>query len=341
LIRPVGKAIALALALMATALPAAALAKPGYRVTPPLHVIQLFPAHGTHGYLIDIAAIDGVPELSAIKQSRAGSSFVVYRQTRQRVTGGDLDADFGKAGTMKARFAPDKVREEKLPKGCVGGPIVVETGHFVGSIAFHGADGFTSFRTHRLPGAVTRWPRIICRRRPRLERSVARTRPEGVLGLIAGTPSGSTSFDARAEPAEQDTPPTTAYSAFNKYRDGAVEILEDVEVAASSPLAIPDLTATLPATVTIEPPAPFSARPFSKRPPAASRRSAATSRSTSPSPARSPSPAPGSTRASAATTPARHRCRRRCDPTARRNSASTSSRSKAADPAPTTSADDR
>jgi hypothetical protein len=247
--------VAAALAAMAL-LPIAASAKPGYYKVAPSRTIQLMPVRGTHGYGIDVAVIEGRPWLTALRQSGEGVSLVSYRQTKQRSTGDDLDADFGKAGRIKARFVPEKTQEQKAPKGCVGGPTVAEIGYFVGPLSFHGANGFTSFEVHRLKGFVTHSPRLVCRRGPEFGRDSFRG--EGLLQVIAGTPSGSTYFDAATVPVERNIPSDSTYIAYSRHKEGSVDILESVAVLAAEPLAIPDLTAELPATVTIEPPAPFS-----------------------------------------------------------------------------------
>jgi hypothetical protein len=255
--RKIAPVLVVALAAMAL-LPVAASAKAGHFKIPPAHVLQLLPARGTHGYGVNVAVLDGRPQLTAVRQSEAGASFVFYRQTKQRDTGDDLDADFGAAGKLKARFVPEKVQKQKAPKGCVGGPAVAEIGYFVGSLSFHGANDFTSFKVHRLRGAVTHFPGLVCRAPTGSDHRGSPIEPDGVLRVIAGKPSGSTYFDAVTEPAEDGIPSTSTYTASSEHREGSVDILESVEVPTPTPLAIPDLTTALPATVTIEPPAPFS-----------------------------------------------------------------------------------
>jgi len=238
-------------------LPVAASAKPGHFKVPPSHVLQLSPARGTHGYFVNVAVLDGRPQLTAVRPSKSGVSFVFYRQTKQRDTGDDLDADFGAGGRLKARFVPDKVTEQKAPKGCIGGPTVIEVGYFVGSLSFRGANDFTGFKAHRLKGFVTRSPSLVCQTTSGSDHRGSPFERDGVLRVIAGKPSGSTYFDAVTEPAANGIRSTSTYSATNDHREGSVDILELVEVSAPAPLAIPDLTTALPATATIEPPAPF------------------------------------------------------------------------------------
>jgi hypothetical protein len=249
--------VALATALTAMALvPGAATAKPGHHKLPPSHILQLFPARGTHGYNVDIAVLNGRPQVTAFKQSGEVTSLVFYHQAKQRDTGDDLNADFGAAGRLKARFVPKKVRELKAPKGCVGGPTIDETGYFVGHLTFHGANDFTGIKAHRLRGAVTLFPGLVCEGRP--DTGPSPLEEEGVLRVIAGVRSGDTYFDAVTESAGHGIAASSTYTASSERREGTVDILESVAVPAPDPLAIPDLTAALPASVTIEPPAPFS-----------------------------------------------------------------------------------
>jgi hypothetical protein len=240
--------------LVALLLPGAASAKPGFRKLPPVHILQLFPAHGTNGYSVSIDVLDGRPRLTAVRQAGPETSIVLYRQTKRRDIGNDLDADFGKAGRLKARFVPQKVVEVKAPKDCVGDPIVAQSGYFVGRLTFHGEGDFTSFQAHRLRGAATRYGSWTCRADP----GASSIEMGGVGRAITGLPSGGTRFEAVTEPARPGFPATSTYGAITDHREGSVDILQSVVVPAPAPLAIPDLTKALPATVTIEPPAPFS-----------------------------------------------------------------------------------
>jgi hypothetical protein len=220
--RRIARVLAVALAAMALP-PVTASAKPGYYRVAPSHTIQLLPARGTHGYRVDIAVIEGRPELLAVRQSGAGVSFVSYRQIKQRDTGDNLDADFGKAGRIKARFVPEKVQEQKAPKGCVGGPTVAAIGYFVGPLSFHGANGFISFKVHRLRGGVTHSRGLVCRRRPKFGPDSFER--EDVLRVIAGVPSGNTFFGAATELAEDNIPSNSTYIASSRHTDGTVDIL--------------------------------------------------------------------------------------------------------------------
>jgi hypothetical protein len=75
----------------------------------------------------------------------------------------DIVARLGKLGRIDVRFIPTQVRREKPPKGCRGEETVIEQGHFVGTIAFHGERGFTQVHDQRAAGAITRTPPLRCR----------------------------------------------------------------------------------------------------------------------------------------------------------------------------------
>lgn len=79
-----------------------------------------------------------------------------------------------------------------------------------------------------------------------------------MLRAITGTASGNTYFDAEMEAVGGSISPIGFYLAFRRHHEGPVEILESAAILDPEPLAIPDLTKALPATATIEPPAPFS-----------------------------------------------------------------------------------
>jgi hypothetical protein len=254
--RTIARAAVAALVVMAL-LPLSAAAKPAHYRIPAGHIVQAV-VRGTHGYVIAIQVLDGRAQLIAISQSGSRVSTVFYRQTEKRSHGDDLDADFGRAGRFKARFVPDKVEETGAPEGCVGRPTVAETGHFVGSFSFRGANGFTSFDAHRLQGAVTDFGALVCRGKNPLGRNPLGNEGHRARWVIAGTRSGATVFDAVTEPGEGVIQATGTYSVRSERTEGAVSILDSVSVAARSPLAIPDLGGTLPATTTIAPPAPFS-----------------------------------------------------------------------------------
>jgi hypothetical protein len=261
LIRARGKAFAAVLALVAlAALPAAASAKPGFMKVPPTHSVS-FLAHATHGYFVYFAVFDDRASLAATRLEKdGGASMVTYESTARQKSGDDIDASLGRAGDFKARFLPGKTEELKPQSGCVGGPTVLESGYFVGSMSFRGADGFTSFHLHKIRGAVTRSPAETCHTGSRFGPDSLRQLQEKTLRLIGGDPFGMTSFQATLFGREQGQPTRTEYEAETARSEGAITVRDSVSVPAprASPFAVPDLTAGLPATTTVEPPAPFS-----------------------------------------------------------------------------------
>jgi hypothetical protein len=248
----------LALLAALTLLPGTAVAKPGFRKVAPFHAVELEPVSGSNGYEIYGSVENGTASMTATSQTDAEGSSVIYERPQRIGPGNRLDIDLGKAGSLKARFIAEKVQKTKPSQGCVGGPIVQESGSFVGLFSFHGANGFTKLRAHRIEATVFSAPGMVCPRQPGDEEKVEPIKLEGVLRVTAGVPSGSTYFDAVTEPGDDVVPATSTYSASTDRKEGPLDIRETVRAEAPSPLPIPDLTGTLPATVSLAPPAPFS-----------------------------------------------------------------------------------
>ncbi len=240
--------------------PAAASAKPGYVKLPPSHLVDLF-ARGTHGYFISFADRNGRDSLSATRPDRGdGSSTATYEVATRQGAGDDLDVSLGPAGEVKMRFVPHETKKLAPQRGCIGRPTVYESGSFVGSFSFHGAGGLTSLHRHRIQGGVVRSPAETCHGAAFPEVSTFLRSQENTLRLVGGDPSGSTSFQATAIPAQFGRPAWTEYTAYSERTEDGVDIRDQVLVPApqNSPFAVPDLAGTLPATTTVEPPAPFS-----------------------------------------------------------------------------------
>lgn len=260
----------LAATAFATALllgPATAVAKPGFHKFRGFHGVQLT-TRGTHGYFIFVSVLDGRAQIVAERpESDGGLSLVIYRQSARRTEGDNLDASFGRAGNLRARFVHRKVEKRKPLQGCSGGATIYESGYFVGSMTFHGMAGFTSFHAHRLRGFVTRQPAQICHTSSSSGQRFFQTATKGVRRLITGNPSGTTRFEATTFPAEGREPARTEYEAKSERTEGGVTIFDSVSVPAeaASPFVVPTLTAPLPANATVEPPSPSPARPLSKR----------------------------------------------------------------------------
>jgi hypothetical protein len=152
-------------------LPAAATAKPrpASREQRP-EVIQEFSLFGSRGFQVKVVAKNrrrlqfSASQLEAPTGaagiSLSGASYTMDAQQPRRSDA--IVARIGHLGRIDVRFVPRKIQREKPPHGCHGGPILIEEGHYVGLIAFHGERGYTQVHAHRAPGTITRVPPLRC-----------------------------------------------------------------------------------------------------------------------------------------------------------------------------------
>jgi len=153
-----------AVAFAALMLPggAAARARPASRQTPP-HISEEFTLMGTNGIEIGVGASNRRHlMLSAHKFGEVLVAASYSLRLHPRHGSDDIVARLGRLGRIDVRFVPGKVHREKPPKGCHGEETVIEQGHFVGTIAFHGENGYTEVHAHRAVGAITRTPPLRC-----------------------------------------------------------------------------------------------------------------------------------------------------------------------------------
>jgi hypothetical protein len=153
-----------ATALAALLLPGAAIARtrPASRQTTP-EVSAQFTLSGTNGFLFAVNLTDRRHlSFGAVKFGAVIEAITYKMGVRPRRGSDDVVARLGKLGRIDVRFVPEKVHREKPPKGCHGPPTVIEQGHFVGVIGFHGEAGFTEVHAHRAAGAITRTPAFRC-----------------------------------------------------------------------------------------------------------------------------------------------------------------------------------
>jgi hypothetical protein len=157
-------ALLAATAFAALLLPGAAIARtrPASRQTAP-EVSAQFALQGTNGFQFGVSVTDR--RLLTVGALKFGNviQVVTYKQPVHPRRGSDrIVAGLGKLGRIDVRFVPGKVHREKPPKGCHGPKTVVEQGHFVGVIAFHGETGFTEVHAHWVAGTITRTPAFRC-----------------------------------------------------------------------------------------------------------------------------------------------------------------------------------
>jgi hypothetical protein len=143
------------------ALPAVAVAKPGYYVSKPQRTTLLnLPA--SDGYHLQIYASPhrGVNLFAFQFKGGSVSYHVPGHGGADRVS-----ANFGRFGRVAVRFRPDgpPKQERVYGESCKGRRPTRQEGKFVGSIRFRGEKGFLATREHSVRGTVYRSYRLVCR----------------------------------------------------------------------------------------------------------------------------------------------------------------------------------
>lgn len=267
------RAVTATLALIAAAalaVPAGAVAKPGYFVTRPFRVAQAT-LRGTHGYQFQLTvfpASSGKPvELEGFKRLSGGAdAIVVYDGGRQTEDGKKFRLDLGKEGLVDAHFVAHKVEEEKLLPGCSGPADILEKGFFVGTIEIHGRQGFSRVATRRAAATISTQHRQVCRT-PKPSKgvtsigiSIDTPPPMNEVQLIAGSGPGRPQFGASTLRPEANEPgfEVGGFSASISEHRAGVDLVSIVSAfAPESGFPLPDPLDPHHA-MTVEPPAPFS-----------------------------------------------------------------------------------
>ncbi len=251
-----GTIAALALCFAALLPTDAAVAKPGYQVSPPSLELSLF-VGASNGYSL---FVDGErPDRVTVSVSRAALATATY-EVPGRVTDSRIEANLGALGRISVGFRP-RVLEGGKPidsERCKGRQRTNEKGRFVGTVEFHGELDFADASATRVEGNRFRSFRIVCRRQRRA-RTSAGPLPGAALGRIvaaARAPGGTTLFSALTRVPDIKPGATWEFGAFRSETLGRIKVTREVRnasyvgVAESAPGA-------LPTTATVEPPAPF------------------------------------------------------------------------------------
>jgi hypothetical protein len=215
--------------------------------------------HGSNGYAVDVTLEDRHRlEVDASSTDFKAGSFsdVQYAiDAPQRPGSDDIKARIGSLGRIDLHFVAEKTKKPKPL--CKGGDLTVETGHYVGSLSFHGDGGFTHVSAHRVAGTVGRETLESCSltkpaKDPKTERGEAETVPKPEreeaakqaeerreLRLIALLDGGRVTFAATRMEAEMKNEPTTVSELIvlaERTRGGLREIsfLGEVERAVTA-----------------------------------------------------------------------------------------------------------
>jgi hypothetical protein len=121
-------------------------------------VTQEFELHGSNGYAIEIELEDrqdlSIEAINSNLKNHSSGHVTYHLKAPQRPGSDDIRARIGNLGRIDLHFVPEKTKVGDPI--CKGGHLVTETGHYVGSISFHGEDGFTRATAHRVKGTVER-----------------------------------------------------------------------------------------------------------------------------------------------------------------------------------------
>lgn len=154
-----GAALTCAL-LVLLALPAAALAKPGYEVEP-AGLSSAIKLRGSNGFTVSVRTSGHRSVNVEVEKGSVTASYSV----KGRVSSRRIDANLGRLGRISVRF--DAVRRrtpETFSFGkCRGPDPVQELGHFRGVIRFNGEQGYTRVHASRAWGSVTKSHRRVCK----------------------------------------------------------------------------------------------------------------------------------------------------------------------------------
>lgn len=152
-------ALACAVAML-LALPATALAKPGYEIEP-AELNSEIKLRGSNGFTVSVQTSG---HRSVNVEVEKGSTSATYA-VKGRVSSRRIHANLGRLGRISVRFEGVRRRTpETFSFGkCRGPDPVEELGHFRGVIRFNGEQGYTRVHASRAWGSVTKSYRRICK----------------------------------------------------------------------------------------------------------------------------------------------------------------------------------
>lgn len=258
--RAPGSKLLLAVAgLAALALPGAAgAATHTYKV--PASTFENATIRGSNGFTIELSLGPGFASVDAGKPLGQGifEHAVYSTPAPKHREAGLLKLRIGSYGKFQGRFVAKSTEHE--PDYCVGGPVIVEKGFYVGAFTFRGTDGFTKAASHRMRGSITRSPAETCREfQPPKKSHHGKSDAPVELHLKAVTKSRDLSFEAtqKSEPVGgASSTPLVNFIASRYVHHGRLAISSWLVsfFAKANTFLDPE-----PHTeVTVAPPAPFS-----------------------------------------------------------------------------------
>jgi hypothetical protein len=119
-----------------------------------LELMVRFPAG--NGYTVSVGGYEATAFIEASRSVGTPRRLAVSSTyvARGKVTPASIEADFGKFGHAALRFHPSgQVVRTKPQRHCIGPDhYTIRSGVYVGSVRFHGENGYTSASVHRVKG---------------------------------------------------------------------------------------------------------------------------------------------------------------------------------------------
>jgi hypothetical protein len=257
-----GLAILVCAVAASLALPASAVAKPGYVVDKAMR-ISVVELPESRGYSVSVVGVNsklvGISvydfRFSKGATSTASASYIV----RGRVTDERIEGRFGSRGYISVRFEPEgKPETESFPSTCKGDSSTWQDGRWTGTIRFEGENGFARARATTAKGFVIRKPRAICKRRSGNKDQTAPKAPPGTsLSAVSSHYPRAPWFSVFEEESSRLPAPFAEYSANTIEKRQGIRIHRWVNATTSPDTFEVAPLGSRPVTATVEPPAPF------------------------------------------------------------------------------------
>jgi hypothetical protein len=248
--RRIAAFLAATVIVCASAIPAAAAAKP-HRLHQAASVDAEIHGKGTGGFEFALFTLENRGDILWVSNEPSADSeetavyFVLPHRGRTDFKANVLHARIGRLGTFSGRFKAVSTETEAPGDGCAGESSSTEKGFFVGHFVFRGERGYTTVQSRRERGTVTRQGATSCpapappkhqRHRPSRQNGSQREREANKFRLLAGDTKTSLRFQAeREESPEPEEGSLTTFQASVTERVGGLQISRDASTFGFGP----------------------------------------------------------------------------------------------------------
>lgn len=162
----------LAVLVCATALvlPASAVAKPGYYVSPHDHSVEA-QVRGSNGYRLAISVFSGLFTVTASKATEKAAEQVLYYLFNGQLRNDRMRAHLPGVGGIDLHFHERSRSRENPAHNCKGPGALVRRGIFQGRFKLTGERAYTRVDVRAIHGEIVDEPRQVCRRTGRARAS--------------------------------------------------------------------------------------------------------------------------------------------------------------------------